>query len=57
MKKTYHYRQSHVFDGAKRPDDKMPVKKIRTSKGEDAARKKLPRPEMGRDWILVNTTD
>ena len=54
MKQTYTYQQSHVFDGARRPDPGMPKKKIRTSKGEPAARKKLPNAEMGREWILLN---
>jgi hypothetical protein len=56
VKQTYHFQQSRIFDGANRPDPSQPVKKIRTSKGEQAARKKLPPGDFSRRWILIKTT-
>ena len=49
------FQQSYIWDGGKQeaaPDQPRVKRKGRT---EERARKRLPRPELGRQWVLVHT--
>lgn len=52
------FQQSHIWDGAGlRPDPSQPTRTVKLPPGKttEDARRKLPRPGLGRNWILVET--
>lgn len=55
----YTFKKTLIWDGAKTIDKSLPSKRIKISKtkGETGARKKLPDPGLGRQWILVKVEE
>jgi hypothetical protein len=52
----YIFQQSYIWDGAGTcPDPSMPQRKVKMppSKTMEDAKRKLPRPDLGRNWICV----
>lgn len=50
------FQQSRIWDSHREPDSSKPVVKIK-ARSEERARRRLPHPEMGREWILVQEVD
>jgi hypothetical protein len=45
---------TRTFDGARQLDESQPTRKVKAPKGDiERARRKLPPPPLGREWIVV----
>lgn len=53
------FQQTKIWDGTGNLDETLPEKRIKVKRGktlvetEVAARRRLPKPELGRRWVLV----
>lgn len=52
----FHFQESRIWEGGdQKADPSRSIHKIK-AKTEVAARRKLPKSELGRRWILIKTT-
>lgn len=51
----YTFGETHIWDGSEAIDWSRPKKKIK-AKSLERAKRKLPPNELGRKWVLIETT-